>query len=110
MKKCILLLLIIGTLSSCATRSDFHSFYKENKRDATFTISTPSFLANIFIPKEDTKDYEDLFRGVKHYKVMIYENNVESLDKKFDRFIARKKYSTIFKINENGEKVQIYYM
>ena len=110
MKKYFLLVLAIGCLASCATSSDFHSFYKENKKEADISISTPSIFVNMFIPKEDVKEFKELFRKVKHYKIMIYENEMESLDAKFDRFIARKNYETVFKINEKGEKLQFYFL
>lgn len=106
-------LLIIGlaiVLSSCASKTSFNSFYSENKADCEFSISTPAFFANLFIPKDDIKEYEQLLKKVKHYKVMIFSDGSSSLDKRFDKFIKRKNYTSIFKINSDGDKVQLYFL
>jgi hypothetical protein len=110
MKKFILIVVIAILTVSCATKSSFHSFYSENRQSSDFSISTPAFFANIFIPKEDVKEYEDLFKKVKHYKVMVFANETASLDKKFDRFIKRKKYTSIFRVNDSGSTVQFYFL
>ena len=101
MKNSLLILGLAIVLSSCASKTSFNSFYSENKADCEFSISTPAFFANLFIPKEDIKEYEQLFKKVKHYKVMIFSDASTSLDKRFDKFIKRKKYTSIFKINSD---------
>ena len=105
-------LIIVGTLllTSCASKSSFHSFYNENRNDSDFSLSTPAFFANIFIPKQDIREYEDLFKKVKHYKVMVFSDKVTSLDRKFDRFIRNKKYTSIFRVNDSGSSVQFYFL
>ena len=110
MKNSFLILVTALLLTSCASKSSFNSFYAEHKDECDFSISTPAFFANIFIPKDDVEEYKDLFRKVKHYKVMIFENKKASLDKQFDRFIKRKKYASIFKVKNNGDQVQLYFL
>jgi len=110
MKNSFLILATALVLTSCASKSSFNSFYDENKSASDFSISTPAFIANLFIPKDDVKEYEDLFKKVKHYKVMIFSNGAISLDRKFERFIKQKNYETILSINDNGDKVQIYFL
>ena len=110
MKNSFLILVTALLLTSCASKSSFNSFYAEHKDECDFSISTPAFFANIFIPKDDVEEYKDLFKKVKHYKVMIFENEKSSLDKQFDRFIKRKKYASIFKVKNNGDQVQLYFL
>ncbi|GGK40035.1 MULTISPECIES: DUF4252 domain-containing protein [Flavobacteriaceae] len=110
MKNSFLILVTALLLISCASKSSFNSFYAEHKDECDFSISTPAFFANIFIPKDDVEEYKDLFRKVKHYKVMIFENKKASLDKQFDRFIKRKKYASIFKVKSNGDQVKLYFL
>lgn len=97
-------------ISSCATKSSFHSFYKENKKETAFSISSPAFFANMFIPREDVKDYEELFKKVRHYKVMIFSDSSSSIDKKFNNFIKAKNYTSIIRINEDRDKIQCYFL
>lgn len=110
MKNYILILVVAFAITSCATKTSFNSFYQENRNSSEFSISTPAFFANLFIPKDDLEGYEDLFRKVKHYKVMIFADETASLDKKFERFIKRKKYTSIFKVNDNGSNIQFYFL
>ena len=110
MKNSFLILATALVLTSCASKSSFNSFYEENKAECEFSISSPAFIANLFIPKDDVREYEDLFKKVKHYKVMIFSDGSASLDKKFDRFIKQKNYEAIFSINQHKEKVQLYFL
>lgn len=111
MRNYILILATSFILTSCASSStSFSSFYKENKETSSFSISTSSFIANIFIDKKDIQDIEKLFKKIKHYQILIYENNNQQVAKKFDKFIRRNKYNTLFKINDKADKVQLYYL
>ena len=110
MKNSFLILVTALLLTSCASKSSFNSFYAEHKDECDFSISTPAFFANFFISEDDVEEYKDLFKKVKHYKVMIFENEKSSLDKQFDRFIKRKKYASIFKVKNNGDQVQLYFL
>ena len=110
MKNYIIVLGIALVLTSCASKSSFNTFYSDNKNECEFSISSPAFLANLFIPKDDVREYEDLFKKVKHYKVMVFSDASKSLDKRFNRFIKQKKYASIFRVKQNGEQVQLYFL
>ena len=110
MKKYFAIIIVTLLLTSCATKSSFHSFYKENKKESDFSISSPAFIANLFIPRDDVQEYEALFKNVRHYKVMIFSESSTTLDKKFNRFINSKNYTSIFRISQNGEKIQFYFL
>jgi len=110
MKNFFAIIIITLLITSCATKSSFHSFYKENKKESDFSISSPAFIANLFIPREDVQEYEALFKNVRHYKVMIFSESSTTLDKKFNRFINSKNYTSIFRISQNGDKIQFYFL
>jgi len=110
MKNRIVILVLALALTSCASKSSFNSFYADNKNECEFSISSPAFLANLFIPKDDVREYEDLFKKVKHYKVMIFSDASKSLDKRFNRFIKQKKYASILRMKQNGDQVQLYFL
>ena len=110
MKNYLIIFVTALLLSSCATKSSFNSFYTENSADCDFSISTSAFFGNLFIPKDEVKEYSNLFKKVKHYKVMISSKEATGLDKKFDRFISRKNYNTLLKINSKGDQVQLYFL
>ena len=72
MKNRFLILAVALILASCASKTSFNSFYEENKEASEFSLSTPAFIANLIIPKDDVREYVDLFKKVRHYKVMIF--------------------------------------
>ena len=109
--KNILIILVTGfLLTSCASSSNFSSFYNDNRSDADFSISTSSFFVNLFLPKEELSEYKGLFKKVKKYKVMVFSNESNALDRDFNRFVKRKKYTSIFKVNDNGQKIDFYFL
>ncbi len=110
MKNYFAVLIITIFLTSCASNSSFHSFYKKNKKESTFYISSPAFITNLFIPKDDVEEYEDLLKKVSHYKVMIFSDGSTSIDKKFERFIKVKDYTTLIRVKQNGDQVQFYFL
>ena len=111
MKNTFLILAASIILTSCASSStSFSSFYKENKRASAVSISAPSFLANMFIDKDDVQDVKELFKKIKHYQLLICDNDNNLVSKKFDKFIQRNKYSELLKVNDKGDKVAIYYL
>ncbi|KUO67077.1 MAG: hypothetical protein APF83_03810 [Lutibacter sp. BRH_c52] len=110
MKNRLLILAVALILASCASKTSFNSFYEENKEASEFSLSTPAFIANLIIPKDDVREYVDLFKKVRHYKVMIFSDGSTSLDRKFDRFIKQKNYETILSVNDQGDKVQLYFL
>ena len=110
MKKLVIVFAGALILSSCATRTSFNSFYKEHRHKAAVTVSTPSFIANMLIPKDEVNDYEELFTKVRHYRVMIFSEPDQSLNQSFDRFIRRNSYDEIFRVNSKGNNVSFYFL
>ncbi len=108
MKKYTLILVLVILFSSCASRSTFNTFYIENKHHSEFSASAPAFLANLFIPKNDTEMLKRLLKKVKHYKFMVFSEESNFLNQKFNRFIQSKKYIPVFRINQAGEEVKFY--
>jgi hypothetical protein len=110
MKKYLIALVGILLLSSCATKSNFSSFYKSNRSESDFSINAPAFFVNVFVPKEDLGEYKDLIKNVKKYKVMTFSKENERLERNFRRLIKNGNYASVLKVNEDGEKVDIYFL
>lgn len=109
MSKIIIVLISVVLLSSCATKSNFHSFYKNNKKNADFSISTAGYVANLFIPKEDLGEYKRLLRKVRIYKIMVSESD-KYLANNFDKFIRKNDFNTLVKVRDNGDEVRLYFL
>ncbi|NLP57635.1 DUF4252 domain-containing protein [Lutibacter sp. B1] len=107
MRKYIIILGIGILLTSCATHSNFYSFYKENKKEADFSFGASAFIANAFIPKEDLGAYKKLLRKFRYYRLMVFAEN-DKIDAEFDDFVKENKYSSLITVSENGDKVNLY--
>ncbi|HKJ06568.1 MAG TPA: DUF4252 domain-containing protein [Flavobacteriaceae bacterium] len=110
MKKFILPIVAALLLSSCASKSSFNSFYSENRSQADFSLKVPGFFVNAFIPKEDVGEYKQLFKKVRKYKIMTFSNENEHLERQFSKLIRRGNYTSVFKVNDNGDKVDFYFL
>ena len=110
MKKISLLFSLAILLVSCGTNTTYQSFYKKNKDFSQFAIGTPAFIANIFIPKEEFNEYGELFKKMRHYKVMIFEENNAALNRSFDRFVRKMDYSSLVRVNDHGNEIHFFYL
>ena len=108
MKNLFFALAAIVLFSSCASNTSFHSFYKENKNASEFSISSPAFLVKMFIEKDDLQEFKPLFNKVKHFKVLVFESDKKQVDKRFRKFVKKRKYDTLFRVTDNGTIVQLY--
>lgn len=110
MKKILYILAVVILLASCGRNTSYQSFYKNNKEFSQFAIGTPAFIANIFIPKEEFDEYGELFKKMRHYKVMVFEESNSELNRSFDRFVKRKKYTSLVRVNDDGNVVHFFYL
>ena len=108
MKNIFIVVVITLLFSSCASNTSFHSFYKENKTASEFSISSPAFLVKMFIEKDDLQEFKPLFNKVKHFKVLVFESDKKQVDRRFKKFVRKRKYDTLFKVTDDGTIVQLY--
>ncbi len=108
MKRIFLILAAALIVSSCASNTSFHSFYKENKSASEFSISSPAFLVKMFIEKDDLQEFRPLFKEIKHFKVLVFESDEKQVDKRFRKFVKKRNYDTLFKMRDDGTIIQLY--
>lgn len=107
MKKVILLFAVV-ILSSCATHTTFHTFYKENNQDSELAIGLNSSLINSFLPDEDFEEVKHLLKKAKHYRIMVFSENSIQMDKKFNKFINHSKFDKLVKVKDNSDHLSLY--
>jgi hypothetical protein len=110
MKKVLVVLAAVFLVASCASNTSYQSFYKKNKEFSQFAIGTPAFIANIFIPKEEFDEYGELFKKIRHYKVMLFEENNAELNRSFNNFVKDMNYTSLVRINDAGNEVHFFYL
>ncbi len=107
MKK-ILLLFAIVLLSSCATHTSFNDFYQSNQKESEFSFGMNASFITSFLSDEDYEDIKPLLKKAKHIRILVFSENSEQMNMKFDRFIKRSQFEDVIKIKDNGDKVKIF--
>jgi len=107
MKKLVLLTAFI-VLSSCATQTSFNTFYKENNQDSELAIGLNSSLVNSFLPDEDFEEVKHLLKKAKHYRIMVFSENTNQIEKKFAKFIKHSSFDKIVKVKDDGDNLSVY--
>ena len=107
MKK-ILLLLAIVLLSSCATHTSFNDFYQSNQKESDFSFGMNASFIRSFLSDEDFEDIKPLLKKAKHVRILVFSENTEQMNSKFDKFIKRSQFEDVIKIKDNGDKIKIF--
>lgn len=110
MKKLVFIIIAALLLSSCRTsRSQFYTFYKNHKEEAAVSLKVPSFMARLMVNREDDlKPFKDVLRKTKNYRLIVFPETSNTIQKDFSRFIKRNQYETILRVKENQEAVTFY--
>jgi len=106
--KRILLLLIIVLASSCASRTSFNSFYKNNQEDSDFSFGLSSSLIASFLPDEDMAEIKPLLKKAKHVRILVFSENAEEKTEKFQKFISRSKFEKVVKIKDDNDQFAFF--
>ena len=107
MKK-ILLLFAVVLLSSCATSTSFNDFYQSNQKDSEFSFGMNVSFISSFLSDEDYEDIKPLLKKAKHVRILVFSENTEDMNVKFDRFIKRSQFEDLIQIKEDNDKVKVF--
>lgn len=107
MKK-IFLLFAIVLLSSCATHTSFNDFYQSNQKESEFSFGMNASFITSFLSDDDYEDIKPLLKKAKHVRILVFSENSEQMNMKFDRFIKRSQFEDVIKIKDDGDKIKIF--
>lgn len=106
MKK-LALLLSLAVLSSCASQTSFNTFYKNNNEYSDFSLGLNSSLISSFL-SDDDEDVKELLKKAKHVRVMVFSDDSEQMNSKFNKFVNRSTFDRLVKVKENDESINLY--
>ena len=109
MKQFLATAFCLFVLSISAQEKNFKQFYKAHKKEATVSLNVPAFIANLFMDDQDDEQLEELLDKARNYKILVFKNNVNSVQKDFKAFVKHNKLKTIVKIKDKGDKVNIHF-
>lgn len=109
MKRIATIFFCFFVLSSFAQKENFKTFYQSNKDRAEVSLNIPSFFANMFISDEDTDEFGVFLKKSKNYKIMVFNNNMASVQKDFKKFARRNNLKTLVRVKDGKERVTVYF-
>ncbi|NVK07421.1 MAG: DUF4252 domain-containing protein [Tenacibaculum sp.] len=109
MKRIATIFFCFFVLSSFAQKENFKTFYQSNKDRAEVSLNIPSFFANMFISDEDTDEFGVFLKKSKNYKIMVFNNNMASVQKDFKKFTRRNNLKTLVRVKDGKERVTVYF-
>ena len=106
MKKLAFLLSVV-VLTSCASQTSFNSFYKNNNEHSDFAMGLNSSLIASFL-SDDDEDVKELLKKAKHVRVMVFSDNSDQINSKFNKFINRSKFDKLVKVKEDDDNISLF--
>ena len=104
----ILFALLITTIS--AQEAAFEKFYKVNKEKSTFSINLSASLAGSFLDDDNDGDLMNLIKKSSDFKLMIFNNEDNSISNDFKKFRRKNKLKTLARVKDNNSKAELFFV
>ncbi len=107
MKK-LFLAIVILFLTSCATNTSFNDFYQSNQKESDFSLGLNASIVRTFLPSEDYEDIKPILKKAKHVRILVFSENSEQMETKFNKFIKKSKFEKVIKVKDDGDKIGFF--
>lgn len=109
---CFLLIGIFLSVSSCASKNSFQSFYNQNKSEADWALAFPKYVAMIAIPKDSKEEIKRFSQGMRKIRVLLNENKEvdddDRLLKSFSSFAEGRNYTSYLAFKKDGSEINLF--
>tara|TARA_B100000809_G_scaffold57785_1_gene53958 strand:+ start:17497 stop:17973 length:477 start_codon:yes stop_codon:yes gene_type:complete len=110
MKRLITILFTFFIVSVSAQEEVFKKFYKVNKDKSTFSINLSTSLAGSFLDDEDEEGLSILIKKSSNFKLMVFDNEDDTVSKNFKKFARKNKLKTLARLKDDGGKAEIFFI
>lgn len=110
MKSIILVIAAIFTLSINAQEPTFKKFYKLHKDDAAFSLNLSASFAGSFLNDEDQADLKELIQKTSDFKLMVFNNEDNMLEKDFRKYLKKNNLKTLARVKGDEGKADFYFL
>lgn len=104
----LLFIIVAFLITSCATHTSFNDFYQSNEKESDFNLGLSTSIVSSFLSDEDYADIKPLLKKAKHVRILVFSENADEMNKKFDKFIKHSTFDRLVKVNDDGDKIGIY--
>ena len=109
MKQILTIACCLFIVSASAQEKTFKEFYSSHKKQADVSLNVPGFIANFFIDTDGDKELKSLLKKARSYKVLVFDDNSNNVQKDFKKFIRRNNFKTIVRIKEGQDRIDIHF-
>lgn len=110
MKQIFLAIIAVFTLNIAAQEPTFKKFYNAHKDLSEFSINLSASLAGSFLKAEDQKELKALVDKTSDFKLMVFNNESNSLQKDFKRYISKNKLKTLARVKGDDARAEFYFL
>ncbi|MFY9243008.1 MAG: DUF4252 domain-containing protein [Polaribacter sp.] len=108
MKLLTTILFALFIFNAAAQETTFNSFYKKHKELSTFSINLSASIAGSFLDDDDNEDLQKLIKKSGDFKLMVFNNEDESVSKDFNKYLKKHNLKTMTRIKSDNSKAAFY--
>ncbi len=97
-------------LSLTAQEAKFKQFYKDHKDKSAFSVNLSSSFAGSFLNDEDNKELKNLLEQSDDFKIMIFNNDDNTVSKDFRRFSKKNSLKTLVRAKDKKGKAEVLFL
>jgi hypothetical protein len=108
MKKLFTFVIALFVVSVSAQEATFKKFYKSHKEDSAFSFNLSASFAGSFLNDDDQKELKNLLEKSGDFKLMVFNNEDQSVSKDFKKYLRRNRLKTMARVKGDDGKAEFY--
>jgi hypothetical protein len=109
MKQLFTAVFLFFSVTLLAQKTSYNKFYKAHEEASQFSMSVPVSLANFLSDEEEAEEIEVLLKKAEHCKITVFNNEGNSLEKSFRKFVRSNGLETLVKVKDGKDRAAIYF-
>ncbi len=97
-------------LSLTAQEAKFKQFYKSHKDKSAFSVNLSSSFAGSFLDDEDNEELKNLLEQSSDFKIMVFNNDDNTVSKDFRRFSKKNSLKTLVRAKDKKGKAEVLFL
>lgn len=108
MKRLTTIICALFMVSAVAQEASFKKFYKNHKDQSAFSINLSASFAGSFLSDDDNDDLQKLIKKSDNFKLMVFNNEDDSVSKDFKKYIRKNNLKTMARVKSDNSKAAFY--
>ena len=108
MKRFTTIICALFMVSAVAQEASFKKFYNSHKDQSAFSINLSASFAGSFLSEDDNDDLQKLIKKSDNFKLMVFNNEDDSVSKDFKKYIRKNNLKTMARVKSDNSKAAFY--